>query len=71
MTDQVRPSPAHIPAAPRPVSAADVDELLGRADRHPLGREFLLGGQIEAVAIMLHTDVYHVEAARERLARGR
>ncbi len=48
-------------------SDADVVELIGAATRHPLGLEFLLEGNLGAVAAIFGVHAFTVEAARERL----
>jgi hypothetical protein len=45
--------------------ARDVEELIAAAARHPLGLEFLLEGDLCAVAIMFRTHAFTVDAARE------
>ncbi len=46
---------------------AEVVELIGAATRHPLGLEFLLEGNLGAVASLFGVHAFTVEAARERL----
>jgi hypothetical protein len=48
-------------------SARDVEELIAAAASHPLGLEFLLEGDLCAVAIMFQTHAFTVDAARERI----
>lgn len=51
--------------------AGAVDELIAAAERHPLGLEFLLEGELGAVAAMFQTHAFTVDAARDRLKRHR
>jgi hypothetical protein len=48
-------------------ASGEVDALIAAAAAHPLGIEFLLNGQLGAVAITFGTHAFTVEAARERL----
>jgi hypothetical protein len=48
-------------------SPQQVEELIAAADKHPLGVEFLLDGDLGAVAITFETHAFTVEAARDRL----
>ena len=43
-------------------------ELIEQADRHPLGREFLLEGALDAVAATFATHAFTVDRARELIA---
>lgn len=54
-------------APPFRPSPEQVEELIAAADRHPLGVEFLLEGDLGAVAITFETHAFTVEAARDRL----
>ncbi len=45
----------------------EVEELIGAASRHPLGLEFLLEGQLCAVATTFQVHAFTVDAARQRL----
>ena len=45
----------------------DIERLIAAATRHPLGVEFLLEGQLCAVATMFQVHAFTVEAARLRL----
>jgi hypothetical protein len=45
----------------------EVAVLIAEAGRHPLGLEFLLEGDLAAVAITFRTHVFAVEAARQQL----
>ena len=47
--------------------ASLVDDLIVRAQRHPLGIDFLLHGELGCVAISLGAHAFTVEAARARL----
>ncbi len=49
-------------------TAEEVDALIARARKHPLGLDFLKAGALEAAAIIFEAHVFAVEAARERLA---
>jgi hypothetical protein len=60
----VSPFPA---AATTPGGADEVEALVAEAGRHALGLEFLLEGDLAAVAIMFRTHVFTVEAARRQL----
>ena len=53
--------------APHLPSADDVEALIATAGRHPLGLEFLLEGDLAAVAITFRTHAFTVDAARQRL----
>jgi hypothetical protein len=74
-------APGHLPGA-ESSSAGDVDfpvtatmqtgsdevaSLIAEAGRHPLGLEFLLEGDLAAVAITFRSHVFTVEAARRLL----
>ena len=48
-------------------SPADVDRLIARARRHPLGLEFLRNGVLDAVAATFGVHAFVVDHARERL----
>ena len=48
-------------------SASDIEELVAAAERHPLGIEFLLGGELGAVAITFGAHAFAVDAARQQL----
>jgi hypothetical protein len=52
-----------------PVEADPVVELIERAERHPLGLDFLANGHVESVAITFGTHAFRVEEARSHLAR--
>ncbi len=45
----------------------EVEALIAEAGRHPLGLEFLLEGDLAAVAITFRTHAFTVEAARRQL----
>ncbi len=51
-------------------SSREIDALIAAATRHPLGLQFLLEGQLCAVATMFRTHAFTVEAARQRLAES-
>jgi hypothetical protein len=46
--------------------SGDVEALIAEAAQHPLGLEFLLEGDLAAVAITFRTHVFTVEEARSR-----
>ena len=46
----------------------EVTELIRRAERHPLGVEFLREGAQDAVAATFRVHAFVVDAARRRLA---
>ncbi|MCX7170317.1 MAG: hypothetical protein NTY41_08510 [Proteobacteria bacterium] len=65
-----RDGPSPIPgfAAMRYVpSDRDIEELVAAAEQHPLGIEFLLGGELGAVAITFGAHAFAVDAARQQL----
>jgi predicted RNA polymerase sigma factor len=62
-----RPLPGAAPLSFVP-SAADTDALVRKAKRHPLGLEFLLQGELGAVAATFRTHAFTVDAARQRPA---
>ena len=69
-----RPAPANPDDPPPPLESDDyhptqseVDRVISRARKHRLGLEFLLRGEPSAVASVLETHVFTVEAARKRL----
>jgi hypothetical protein len=51
-------------------SAAEVEALIARAAQHPLGLEFLIHGELGAVAITFGTHAFTVDAARRQLGQG-
>ena len=51
-------------------TVADMNALVRRAKRHPLGIEFLLTGELGSVAATFHAHAFTVIAARERLAKA-
>jgi hypothetical protein len=53
--------------APYVPGAGEVGALIAAAGQHPLGVEFLLDGDLAAVAITFRTHAFTVEAARRRL----
>ncbi len=64
-------SPAPAPSPARYVfNALDVEALIAAAREHPLGLEFLLNGDLSAVAATFQAHAFTVDAARERL-KGR
>jgi hypothetical protein len=48
--------------------ARDVDDLLRRANEHPLGLDFLESGSLDAVAATFRVHAFVVDAARDVLA---
>ncbi len=44
-----------------------VEELIANAEKHPLGIEFLLDGDLGTVAITFQTHAFTVDAARQVL----
>jgi len=48
----------------------EVNALIRRADGHPLGKEFLRTGALDAVAATFGVHAFVVDAARERLAEA-
>jgi len=62
------------PAAAAPLAfvpaPGDVDALIESAAQHPLGLEFLLHGELGAVAVTFGAHAFTVDAARSRL-RGK
>jgi hypothetical protein len=60
--------PAPAPAPARYVfDALDVEALIDAARKHPLGLEFLLNGDLSAVAATFQAHAFTVDAAREHL----
>jgi hypothetical protein len=47
----------------------EVEQLIARAGRHPLGVEFLRDGALDAVAATFGAHAFVVDAARDRLGR--
>ncbi len=70
--------PARRPPARRPAPAVpryepapgEIETLIARARAHPLGLEFLLDGDLSAVAATFQAHAFTVDAARQQL-RGR
>jgi hypothetical protein len=58
---QAAASPPYVPD-PR-----EIDALIARATAHPLGLEFLLDGDLSAVAITFQAHAFTVDAARQQL----
>ncbi len=48
-------------------SDREIGELIAAATRHPLGIQFLMEGQLCAVATMFGVHAFTVDAARERI----
>ncbi len=53
--------------SPRP---EDVTSLIDRAEKHPLGTDFLLQGALDAVAATFQVHAFVVDAARDTLRTG-
>jgi hypothetical protein len=67
---EASPPPAPGPALPRYVPGpGEVQALIAAAAAHPLGLEFLLHGDLSAVAITFQVHAFSVDAARQQLAR--
>ena len=49
-------------------AARQVDELIQRASRHPLGTDFLRDGALDAAAAVFGVHAFTIEAARAKLA---
>ena len=47
-------------------TSADIEKLIVAARKHPLGTEFLLNGDLCAVATIFGVHVFTVEAARDQ-----
>jgi hypothetical protein len=63
-----RSSRGRAPASTRYVfNALDVEALIDAARKHPLGLEFLLNGDLSAVAATFQAHAFTVDAAREHL----
>jgi hypothetical protein len=63
-----RSSRGPAPAPTRYVfNALDVEALIEAARKHPLGLEFLLNGDLSAVAATFQAHAFTVDAAREHL----
>jgi hypothetical protein len=65
----MRPSvhePGPAPSRYEPTSA-DVEALIAEARKHPLGIDFLLDGDLSAVAMTFQVHAFTVEAARRQL----
>jgi hypothetical protein len=58
------------PAAPRYEPApGEIETLIAKATDHPLGLEFLLDGDLSAVAVTFRAHAFTVDAARQQLKR--
>lgn len=66
-------APGRVPRAPYVADPREVEALIAAAEKHPLGLEFLLEGDLSAVAVTFQVHAFSVDAARERLRgpRGR
>lgn len=51
-------------------TAGNIEALIAAASRHPLGIEFLLNGDLCAVAVTFQTHAFTVDAARQRIREG-
>lgn len=67
------PSPRPPIAGPSPAASRcgtdpdEIETLIARATTHPLGLDFLLDGDLSAVAIMFGAHAFTVDAARRQL----
>ncbi len=61
------PSRGAVPTPPGTPTDGEVVELIAAAMRHPLGLEFLLDGNLGAVAAIFGVHAFTVDAARQRL----
>ena len=66
--DRRIPSSSAVPLRYQP-SPEEVDRLISRAEKHPLGLEFLEQGALDAVSATFETHAFVVDGARDRLAR--
>jgi hypothetical protein len=62
-----RPGPIPHPAPPLQENSEDVEDLIRRAQDHPLGLRFLMRAPVESVAVTLHAHAFQVLAARDLL----
>jgi hypothetical protein len=70
--DDTRPSPsAPVATASYVPSIPEIEALIAAAEKHPLGVEFLLEGDLGAVAISFGAHAFTVDAARQRLRTSR
>lgn len=67
MTDNTQST--RLPAASLP-GRAEIDGLILRAARHPLGVAFLRDGALDAVAATFGVHAFVVDAARDSLAKS-
>ena len=56
-----------IPGMSAAPSHEQIEQLLARARRHPLGLDYLQRGQLESVAATFSVHAFLVDAAREHL----
>jgi hypothetical protein len=67
-TARSAPAQGAAPSAPHhPADPWDVEALIARAAAHPLGLEFLLDGDLSAVAVTFQAHAFAVDAARLQL----
>ena len=66
--DRRIPPSSAVPLRYQP-SPEEVDRLISRAEKHPLGLEFLEQGALDAVSATFETHAFVVDGARDRLAR--
>jgi len=64
MMDNMPGKPTYEPFRPQP---QQIEQLISDARNHPLGIQFLLEGDLCAVAVLFGVHVFTVEAAREKL----
>ena len=50
-------------------SKREVDDLISRAEKHPLGLDYLKHGALESVSSTFETHAFVVDDARARLIR--
>ncbi len=62
--------PGQVPADDYEPSEQDIQTVIARARAHRLGLDILMSGDAHAVAAILETHAFAVEAARERVAAG-
>ncbi len=59
-----RHRPSYVP------TEKEIGDLIAAAGSHPLGLDFLLNGELSAVATMFRAHAFTVDAARERIRAG-
>lgn len=60
-----RSVPTHQP------TAQDVQDLVRRAEQHPLGTDYLRHGLLDSVAATFGVHAFVIDSAREHLSEGR